>query len=82
MHALGELAAQLLLRRHGQSLRAVLRTQARRVCFGDYAITTNATTKKSMGPRAGQFIALGGKRGPTGIVWMLNLCTNKVVTRY
>ncbi len=32
------------------------------VGFGDYAVATNATTDESMGPRVGQFIALGGKR--------------------
>ena len=52
-----------------------------RVGFGDYAIATNAMTDNSMGPRAGQFIALGGKGGPTGSVWMLSLRSNQVVTR-
>ena len=52
-----------------------------RVGFGDYAVATNATTDNSMGPRAGQFIALGGKGGPTGSVWMLSLRSNQVVTR-
>jgi hypothetical protein len=52
-----------------------------RVGFGDYAVATNAMTDNSMGPRAGQFIALGGKGGPTGSVWMLSLRSNQVVTR-
>jgi hypothetical protein len=52
-----------------------------RVGFGDYAVATNATTDSSMGPRAGQFIALGGKGGPTGSAWMLSLRSNQVVTR-
>jgi hypothetical protein len=34
-----------------------------------------------MGPRAEQFIALGGKRGPKDNVWMLNLRSDQVVTR-
>ena len=38
-------------------------------------------TDNSMGPRAGQFVALGGKGGPTGSVWMLSLRSNQVVTR-
>ena len=52
-----------------------------RVGFGDYAVATNAMTDSSMGPRAGQFVALGGKGGPTGSVWMLSLRSNQVVTR-
>ncbi len=52
-----------------------------RVGFCDYAVATNATTDNSIGPRAGQFIALSGKGGPTGSVWMLNLRSNQVVTR-
>jgi hypothetical protein len=35
------------------------------VSFGNYAVATDATTDNSMGPRSGQFIALGGKGGPT-----------------
>ncbi len=53
-----------------------------RVGFGDYAVATNATTDNSMGLRAGRFIALGGKGGPTDIVWMLNLRSIQVLTRY
>jgi hypothetical protein len=52
-----------------------------RVGFGDYAIATNAMTDDSMGPRTGQFIAFGGKGGPTGSVWLLNLRSNQVGTR-
>ena len=48
-----------------------------RVEFGDYADATNAMTDNSMGPRAGQFIVLGGKGGPMGNVWtMLSLRSN------
>ena len=52
-----------------------------RVSFGDYAVATNAITDISMGPRAGQDIALEGKGGPTDSVWMLSLRSNQVVTR-
>ncbi len=34
-----------------------------------------------MGPRAGQYITLGGKGGPMGSVRMFSLCSNQVVTR-
>jgi hypothetical protein len=51
------------------------------VAFGDYVLATTAETNNSMAPRAEPFIALRGKGNPTGIVWMLNLKTNKVVTR-
>jgi hypothetical protein len=52
-----------------------------RAGFGDYTVATNAITDNSMGPRAGQFVALGGQGGPTGNVWMLSLRSNQEVTR-
>ena len=52
-----------------------------RVGFGDYSVANNVTTDISMDPRAGQFIALGGKGGPSGNVWMLSLRSNQVVKR-